>query len=178
MPVEVFVADEQSDRPVEPARWATLAEAVLRAEGVRGDAELSVLFIDEASIAALNSRFLGKDGPTDVLSFPIEDDLTLPSRPPGTSSFGATGPGRRSGLDDVPEETSIPLLLGDVVICPAVAARNAPDHAGTYEDELALLIVHAILHLCGMDHADDDEATEMETLERQLLERHQAGTGP
>jgi probable rRNA maturation factor len=178
MPIEVFVADEQADQPVDLGRWSRLSERVLADRGLGPDVELSVLFVDEAAITSLNERFLGHLGPTDVLSFPIEDDLTLPSRPPGTSSFGATGPGRRSGLDEVPEETSIPLLLGDVVICPAVAARNAPDHAGTYEDELALLIVHGILHLCGMDHADDDEATEMETLERQLLERHQAGTGP
>ena len=61
------------------------------------------------------------------------------------------------------------MLLGDVVICPAVAIRNAADHAGTYDDELALLIVHGILHLMGMDHEDDDEAEAMEARERELL---------
>ena len=61
------------------------------------------------------------------------------------------------------------MLLGDVVICPSVAARNAPEHAGTYEDELALLIVHGILHLLGMDHIEDVDAEKMEARERELL---------
>jgi probable rRNA maturation factor len=66
----------------------------------------------------------------------------------------------------------MPTLLGDVVICPSVAWRNAPDHAGTYEDELALLVVHGILHLLGMDHVDEEEATAMELRERELLDRY------
>jgi probable rRNA maturation factor len=57
------------------------------------------------------------------------------------------------------------------VICPAVAHRNAPEHAGTYDDEMALLLVHGILHLLGMDHADEDEARDMQRRERELLER-------
>lgn len=160
MPIEVFVANEQSARPVDCARWATLAEAALGAEGIRGDAELSVLFVDEESIASLNERFLGHEGPTDVLSFPIEDAPAPGGHPP---SGGPTRP------DDDGEDTGAPLLLGDVVICPAVAWRNAPQHAGTYEDELALLLVHGILHLLGRDHVRDDEAEEMEARERELL---------
>ena len=57
----------------------------------------------------------------------------------------------------MPDPDDLPLLLGDVVICPAVAAGNAPDHAGTFDDELALLVVHGILHVLGLDHADDAE---------------------
>jgi probable rRNA maturation factor len=161
MPIEVFVADEQSHRPVEPERWATLAREVLNAEGVRGEAELSVLFVDEAAIAALNERFLGHEGPTDVLSFPIEDDPVGGGRSPDS---GGPGPGWAPE-----EEGSLPILLGDVVICPAVAERQAPDHAGTYEDEIALLLVHGILHLLGMDHEDDEEAAQMERREQELL---------
>jgi probable rRNA maturation factor len=63
----------------------------------------------------------------------------------------------------------VPLLLGDVVVCPAVAARNAPSHAGTYEDELALLLVHGILHVLGHDHAEADERARMVARERDLL---------
>jgi probable rRNA maturation factor len=175
--IEVFVADEQSEQPVNLRRWSALAERVLADRGLGPDVELTVLFVDEAAMTALNERFLDHEGPTDVLSFPIEDELTLPSRPPSTSAAGASGPGRRWGTDDEEGDgTGIPLLLGDVVICPAVAARNAPEHAGNYDDELALLLVHGILHLCGMDHADDDEATEMEALERELLVRCQNGT--
>jgi probable rRNA maturation factor len=173
MPIEVFAADEQSDQPVDLGRWRELAERVLGDRGLGDDVELAVLFVDEAAIASLNRRFLGHEGPTDVLSFPIEDDLTLQPGPPGVISPRGSGPGR--GLEDEIGETpgpGIPLLLGDVVICPAVAAHNAPDHAGAYSDELALLLVHGILHLLGMDHEDEDEATEMEALEQLLLDRH------
>ena len=61
------------------------------------------------------------------------------------------------------------MLLGDVVICPTVARRNAPEHAGTYEDELALLVVHGVLHVLGMDHAEPDETAAMQARERELL---------
>lgn len=176
MPIEVFVADEQSDQHVDVALCSALAESVLRDRRLGPDVEVTVLFVDEPAIASLNKRFLGRDGPTDVLSFPIEDDLSMPSRPPGGNAGSASGPGRRYDVDDG-GGTGMPLLLGDVVICPAVAARNAADHAGTYDEELALLLVHGILHLLGMDHDDETEATAMETLERQLLDQYRTRTG-
>jgi probable rRNA maturation factor len=161
--LEVFVADEQGAEPVEGDRWARLAEEVLDAEGIRGDAELSLLFVDETAIAELNHRFMGAEGPTDVLAFPLEDDLVGTGRWPDS---GTTGPmGNRT------EPVDPPLLLGDVVICPAVAARNAPTHAGSYEDEIALLVVHGVLHVLGMDHADPEEAEVMQAKERDLLAR-------
>jgi probable rRNA maturation factor len=162
MGVEVFAADEQTDEPVDTLRWVRLARAVLHAEGVRGDAELSMLFVDEAAMADLNKRFAGKDGATDVLAFPIDEEPSEGGRSPDS---GGTGPGFAPA-----EPADLPLLVGDVVICPAVAARNAPDHAGTYDDEIALLVVHGILHLMGMDHVDDTEAVEMERRERELLD--------
>jgi len=179
VPIQVFVADEQSDRPVDPGRISQLAERVLSDRGIRGDAELTVLFVDAAAIGSLNERFLGKKGPTDVLSFPIEDgeDLAGPLAPPGSPLSAVTGPGRRP-TGPYGEETDllaggdVPLLLGDVVICPEVAHRNAPGHAGSYDDEIALLLVHGILHLLGMDHQEESEAEEMEALEQELLERH------
>ena len=165
--VEVFVADEQHDHPVDVARWATLAESVLTAEGVTGDAELSVLFVDEAAIADLNQRFMGHDGPTDVLAFPIDDDVVELGRAPDASA---------SGPDRPPvDPKDAPLLLGDVVICPAVAARNAPAHAGTYDDEVALLLVHGILHVLGHDHAEAEETRVMQERERELLRRFHRG---
>jgi len=165
MAVEVFAADEQNDHPVDTLRWVHLAEAVLQEEGLSGDAELSVLFVDEPAIAELNSRFLGKEGPTDVLAFPIDEEPVESGRSPDS---GGTGPGMPSEPED------IPVLLGDIVICPAVAFRNAPEHAGNYDDEVALLVVHGLLHLIGMDHQEDDEAEEMEAKERELLSRHYA----
>jgi probable rRNA maturation factor len=165
MTVEVFAADEQTAFPVDTLRWMKLAEAVLDDEGVHSDAELSMLFVDETSIADLNKRFLGKEGPTDVLAFPIDEEPTESGRFPDS---GGTGP----GFTGDPEE--IPTLLGDVVICPAVAHRNAIDHDATFEDELALLVVHGVLHLLGLDHIDDDEAEEMEGRERALLAKYHA----
>jgi probable rRNA maturation factor len=168
MGVAVFAADEQSAHPVDSLRWVTLAEKVLHAEGVRGAAELSLLFVDEETIADLHKRFLGKDGPTDVLAFPIDEEPPEGGRSPDS---GGSGPGVVPG-----EATDLPTLLGDVVICPAVAERNAPNHAGTYDDELALLLVHGILHLMGMDHVDDEEAAQMEQREQELLDKfHRSG---
>jgi probable rRNA maturation factor len=162
----VFGADEQSAHPVDTLRWIKLAEAVLADEGIRGETEVSLLFVDEGAIADLNSRFLGHDGPTDVLAFPIDEEPADSGRSPDS---GGTGP----GFTAEPEE--VPTLLGDVVICPAVAHRNAPDHAGTYEDEIALLVVHGLLHLLGLDHEDAAEAEVMEAKERDLLARHHQG---
>lgn len=164
MPVEVFVADEQTARPVDCERWAALAKSTLASQRVRGEAELSVLFVDELTIASLNERFLGHSGATDVLSFPIEDAPAPPGRSP---DGGGNGPGW-----EPPEDDELPTLLGDVVICPEVAWRNAPEHAGTYDDEIALLLVHGILHLLGMDHELAEEAEVMEAREQELLDAH------
>ena len=169
MAIEVFVADEQTDKPVDTMRWVRLATDVLQAEGVQDDCELSMLFVDEGVMAGLNKQFHGKDGPTDVLAFPIDEDPIEGGRSPDS---GGTGP----GYSPV-EPSDMPLMLGDVVVCPAVADRNAPEHAGTYDDELALLIVHGILHLLGMDHLEDDEAELMEKREQELLDKFHRNPG-
>jgi probable rRNA maturation factor len=173
--VAVFAADEQGPaHPVDTLRLINLAEKVLKAEGVRGDAELSILFVDEQSIADLNKRFAGKDAPTDVLSFPIDEEPVEGGRSPDS---GGSGPG------DMPAEAAdLPTLLGDIVICPAIAARNVADgihddRAKTYDDELALLVVHGILHLMGMDHVDDEEAAVMEKREQELLDAYHRNGG-
>ena len=163
MSLDIYAADEQADHPVAVDRWAALARAVLEAEGITTDTEVSLLFIDEPSIAALNERFLDKAGPTDVLAFPIEDEVDRSGRSPDE---GGTGPA------SIEAATGRHLLLGDVVVCPAVAAVNAVDHGVTFDDEIALLVVHGILHLLGMDHVVDDEAERMERREQQLLDRY------
>jgi probable rRNA maturation factor len=152
--VKVFGADEQQAAPVDVRRWADLARNVLVAEGVRGDAELSLLFVDEDTICGLNRRFMDADGPTDVLAFPIDPSAGAAAIPADT---GLPGPA--------------PLLLGDVVVCPAVAERQAPEHGASYDDELALLVVHGVLHVLGHDHAEVDEAALMQARERELLAR-------
>jgi probable rRNA maturation factor len=163
----VFVTDERPDGPdpggaarveVDLDRWATFATAVLGHLGVSGEAELSILFVDAEHIARLNARHLGHEGPTDVLAFPIDGAPTV--------TTAGLAPGR--AVEDPDDQ---PLLLGDVVVCPEVAARQAPEHAGTVDDELALLVVHGILHVLGMDHATDAERAEMQAAEREVLER-------
>lgn len=104
--------------------------------------ELTLLFVDEAAMTVLNRDHMGGSGPTDVLSFPID--------------------GAGAGPDG---------LLGDVVVCPSVARRNAPAHAGTFEAEVALLVVHGVLHVLGHDHAETVEAATMQAAEAAHLER-------
>ncbi len=165
--LDVYAADEQADLPISVDRWSALARSVLEAEGIVSETEVSLLFVDEVTIASLNERFLDKEGPTDVLSFPIEDEADRSGRSPDE---GGTGPG------SIEADTGRLVLLGDVVICPAVAARNAADHGVSVDDELALLVVHGILHLLGMDHELDGEAERMEQREQQLLSRFYRAT--
>ena len=151
LPVHVVVGDEQTDLVIDATRWADLAAAVLRSEGRSG--ELTLTFVDRDEIAALNEEHLGEVGVTDVLSFPLDDD-------PSDVSAG-------------------PVLLGDVVICPSVAAEAASGHAGTVDDELALLTVHGVLHVLGHDHAEPAERDLMRAAELQHLRTlHWKGPAP
>jgi probable rRNA maturation factor len=139
-----------------------LAQAALGAEGVEAPAEVSLIFCSEETIAELNEQFMGKTGPTDVLSFPIEAESDLSGRVPDA---GSTGPGSRT-------TEVMPRLVGDILICPKVAAKNAVEHEVSFEDEIALLVVHGVLHLLGWDHMIDAEAELMEARERELLSAH------
>ena len=149
--VEVVTTDDRRGVgeigvPVDLDRWQALARDVLAGEGVEGPAELHLAFVDEDVMAVLNAQHLGGEGPTDVLSFPLDAEPD-----PSTD-----GPG--------------PRLLGDVVVCPTVAARQAGASDGpTYESEVALLVVHGVLHVLGMDHAEPDEAAAMVARERHHL---------
>jgi probable rRNA maturation factor len=164
--VDVFGADEQHDVGVALDQLVALTQKVLLAEGVRGGAEVSLLFVDEPTIAELNERFRGVEGPTDVLSFPLADDDFGAGRAPDA---GGTGPGEPLG-DQPPD------LLGDVVVCPSIARSNAARDDVTLEDELALLVVHGTLHLMGWDHEEPAAATKMEARERELLLEHFSAT--
>ena len=119
-------------------------EVAAGAAGVR-DGHVAVEFVDASRIAELNSEYRAKDGPTDVLSFPLDaDDDPLPG---------------------------VPVLLGDVVVCPAVASRQAAERSAPTEDELALLVVHGVLHLLDYDHAEPNEGVVMRRREQELLTR-------
>ena len=134
---------ERDTTPVDVAVLAGLLAAVLAAEGATADAECSLSLVDPDEIAALKVEHLDGDGAaTDVLSFPIDgtDD-------PGDGQW----------------------MVGDVVLCPSVAVAQAPDHAGTPADELALMVVHGGLHLSGWDHAEPQDQAAMWARERELL---------
>ena len=162
----VFGADEQTDVEVDVGRWVRLASLVLDEERVLqrfgADVEMSLLFVDEETIADLNERFLGSAGPTDVLAFPMDEDLPPGGRQPDQ---GGRGPGAPSDPGDPPA------LLGDVVVCPAVANRQAIEHGIPSVDEIALLVVHGVLHLLDYDHAEPEEAAVMRRREQELLAR-------
>jgi probable rRNA maturation factor len=166
--VSVFASDEQSDVAVDLERWLGLARMVLAEERAPTDAEVSLIFVDETAITDLNQRFLGGTGPTDVLSFPIDDDHVPGGRQPDS---GGRGPGAPA------EHGDPPVVLGDVVLCPLVAQHQAPGHAGTLDDELALLVVHGLLHLMNYDHAEPDETARMQGRERELLAKFRALDG-
>lgn len=158
----VFIADEQAEVRVEARRYVALAQLALVAERVRPDAELSLLLVDEATMADLHEQFLGLPDPTDVLAFPMDDELVEPGRQPDQ---GGRGPGAP------PETADAPLLVGDVVVCPEVARRQAVERGATLEEELDLLVVHGILHLLGHDHeAGEEQAAAMRARERDLLD--------
>jgi probable rRNA maturation factor len=169
MPVDVFAADEQDSESVDIGRFGDLARRVLEAQSLKGDVEVSLLFIDEASMTELHERFLGEPGPTDVLAFPIDDEPEPGGRVPDE---GGTGPGGPT------DEEEIPFLLGDVVVCPAVAARNASERSVAFDAEVELLIVHGLLHLLGMDHEEPDEAALMERRQTDLLARFGSASPP
>lgn len=161
---EVYCSDEQADVEIDLSRWRRLALATLAAEGVRGACELSLFFVDERSITELNSEHMGKVGPTDVLAFPLDGVEVIETQGPGALSSGPARPH--------PDHDDMPTLLGDVLVCPAVARAQAPTHAGTLDDELALLVVHGTLHVLGYDHADEADRAEMRARELAILGAH------
>lgn len=151
--VSIVVSDEQTEVEIDAARWARLAQAVLRREGRVG--ELTLTFVDATEMAELNAEHMGKVGPTDVLSFPLD------------------------ACDGVDAFDGAPVLLGDVVICAEVAAAAAPAHAGTVDDEIALLVVHGILHVLGHDHSELPETEVMRARELEhLTQLHWHGQPP
>ena len=140
---------------LDEAAIAELARLVLDERGVNPLAELSVLLVDEAAMTTLHEQWMDLPGPTDVMSFPMD---TLPGTP-----GPAPSPGSR------PPDDPGPTLLGDVVLCPAVARTQAEAAGHSVASELALLTAHGVLHLLGYDHGTEDEEKEMFGLQTELL---------
>ena len=138
--MDVFVANEQN-RSVDEERLSSLTRHVLEIEDVDDDIEVSVLLVTPDHIRQLNSRYAGADHATDVLAFPMMEDE---------------------------EDESV--LLGDVVICPDIAARNARSIGHGLERELDTLVVHGTLHLLGYDHQGKEDRTRMNRRLHEILD--------
>jgi probable rRNA maturation factor len=159
--VSIDIANE-SGVAVDEVALAAIARYVLDEMRIHPLAELSVLLVDEKAMTELHERWMGEPGPTDVLAFPM-DEL----RPPHLAGGNA---GRAGAEEPGPD----PGLLGDVVLCPQVAAVQARDAGHSTQEELELLAVHGILHLLGYDHAEPEEHAVMFGTQDQLLEAWRA----
>ena len=148
MSIEVL---DESGHGLDVRHLSTLSRFVMDRMRVHPLAELCIKAVDEATIAELNEQWMDKEGPTDVLAFPM-DEL-------------------RPGLvDEEPEDG----VLGDLVLCPAIAARQGEAAGHGTLAEIELLTVHGILHLLGYDHAEPEEHAEMFGLQDRLLEEWRA----
>lgn len=143
MSIEVL---NESGSDADVTELGRLARYVLDRMRIHPQAELCLKLVDPDTIATLNEKWMDKRGPTDVLAFPM-DEL----RP------GADGDEYEEGM------------VGDIVLCPQVAAARAPSNGQTTEQEIDLLTIHGVLHLLGYDHAEPDERREMFALQSRLL---------
>jgi probable rRNA maturation factor len=173
--MSVFLANEQADHPVDEPALARLARLVMDAEGVE-ESEVSLLLVNRAVMSDLNGRYMGEDGPTDVLAFPIDGPSPASGPPDGPVGPRGFASDRLAGAEDddldlADEEDDAPWLLGDVVLCPAYAAEQARQAGQSLDAELELLTVHGILHLCGFDHAEPQEEQAMRARTDELLDR-------
>jgi probable rRNA maturation factor len=155
--------NNESGAEVDELALTQLGRFVLDALGISPLAELSVVLLDADAMTALHVQWMDLPGPTDVMAFPMDGadapgERTDPSAPPGTDE----------GLGEA--------MLGDVVLCPAVAAQQAADAGHSVESELHLLCAHGILHLLGYDHGEPDEEREMFELQATLLGQWTAAT--
>ena len=146
MSIEIL---NESGADVDVKELSRLARFVIDRMRVHPQAELCIKLVDEATIAELNRQWMDKAGPTDVLAFPM-DEANVDH-----------GPGENGGE---------PTLLGDIVLCPQVAARQAAVAGHSTSHELELLTVHGVLHLLGYDHAEPEEEREMFGLQSRLLD--------
>lgn len=156
MSIEVL---NESGVEVDERALVDVARHVLDRMGVSRLAELSISLKDIAEMERLHLQYMDEPGPTDVLAFP-QDELDL------RGSLGVPQ-GSTAGDED---EDEAPTLLGDVVLCPQVADRQAREAGHGTQDELALLCTHGVLHLLGFDHAEPADHEQMFGLQAELLE--------
>lgn len=143
--------NNESDHQIDEQVLLRLMEYNLAELHVSADADVAIVLVDEGAMESLHVQWMDEPGPTDVLSFPM-DEL-------------------RPGSEDAPTPAG---LLGDIVLCPAVAETQAIAAKHSTQDELILLTTHGLLHLLGFDHAEPDEEREMFGLQRELITGFQA----
>lgn len=153
--MDILVNAEYRAEDIEGLPIRELATFVLESQGLPESTEVSITFVDDQEIARLNQEYRGKEGPTDVLSFecdntPMPEDAFAPGQEPVYS-------------------------LGDIVIAVDVAERQAEIYGTTFEREICILTIHGLLHLCGFDHIEPEDAAVMEPLEDKLREEWEVG---
>lgn len=144
--------------------------AAVAAAGAPAGSSITLTLSDDAELAALNAEHMGKEGPTDVLSFPLLPPSAFPAHP-------GQDPAVREAVDAFPRAPGEPVQLGDIVVSVERAIDQAQGGAGGQtsdmrwapDHELRLLIAHGGLHVCGWDHAEPEEEAAMRALERRLL---------
>jgi probable rRNA maturation factor len=139
--------NNESDESVDEVRVLALATFALDFMHLHPDTDLAIVFVDEPAMEVLHIQWMDEPGPTDVLSFPM-DEL----RPGSEGQLTPAG------------------LLGDIVVCPTVASAQAEVAGHETINEILLLTTHGVLHLLGFDHAEPDEEKEMFGLQREILE--------
>ncbi len=149
--MQISVVSHREPEPLDLVAFERLAAFVLEREEAPAAVELSIAVVEVEEMAELNSGYRDAAGPTDVLAFPCDDPCAVVG----------------------PDE---PVTLGDVVIAPEIAERQAAAYGHTVEEELNLLLVHGVLHLLGYDHKSDDEAEVMQSRERMILEAWRAAS--
>lgn len=147
--MSVEVLNESGEADVNEEMLIDVCSYALTAMDVHPDAEATITLVDEPTMADLHVRWMDLDGPTDVMSFPM-DELTPGSGRPDAQPFG-------------------PAMLGDIILCPTYARKQADMAEHDVAHELALLIVHGVLHLLGYDHVAPDDEREMYALQNELL---------
>ena len=147
IPTEYIDIENETDLEIDTEALYHQTEFMFRRLGLHPETEVSIVLVDEERMSQLHVDWMEEEGPTDVLSFPM-DELRAP------------------GADEEPQ----PGILGDIALCPAFAARQAAANGQTLEEELALLLTHGILHCLGHDHAEPEEHAVMFGLQARLLE--------
>lgn len=152
----IEITNETDFAPIKELDYIKLAQLVLNDQKVDLDVDINIVFVDEKTSAIMHQEWMGLEGPTDVLSFPVDEIR------PGYIIGGKNGKIRDS-------QELVDATLGDIVICPSYAQKQCQNSGHTTHEEMLLLTIHGILHLLGYDHEELNEKKEMFDLQKRLL---------